>query len=111
MLFHYFTKFFKGSTRRQFLELYTLSVFFFSILYYLSSNYLEDAGFVDTYFKSKPEEITPLSYFDCLHFSLVTQTTVGYGRFEPYGTISRIINIFQLISIVFIFLIDNSVLI
>ena len=106
MFFHYFTKFFKGSTRRQFLEIYTLSVLLFSILYYLSSNYLEKTGFVDTYNKSKTEAI---SYFDCLHFSLVTQTTVGYGRFEPYGTISRIINVFQLISIVVIFFIDNLI--
>ena len=100
MLFHYFTKFFKGSTRRRFLEIYTLSVLLFSILYYLSSNYLEKTGFVDTYYKRKSEA---MSYFDCLHFSLVTQTTVGYGRFEAYGTISRIINVFQLISIVVIF--------
>ena len=106
LFFHFFTKYFKGSTRRRFLQIYTLSVLFFSILYYLSSNYLEKTGFVDTYFKSKPEA---LSYFDCLYFSLVTQTTVGYGRFEPYGSLARIINIFQLISIVIMFFLDNLI--
>jgi hypothetical protein len=104
MLLNFFIKYFKV----RFLQMYTLSVLLFSILYYLSSNYLETNGFVDTYFP-KTDAVNQISYLDCLHFSLVTQTTVGYGRFEPNGKISKIINMFQLLSIVIIFFLDKLI--
>lgn len=104
MLLKLFIKYFKV----RFLQMYTLSVLLFSILYYLSSNYLETNGFVDTYFP-KTDTVNQISYLDCLHFSLVTQTTVGYGRFEPNGKISKIINMFQLLSIVIIFFVDKLI--
>ena len=37
--------------------------------------------------------------FDCFYFSLVTQTTVGYGDIIPHTRFMRIINIFQMFSI------------
>ena len=46
--------------------------------------------------KYKPIDFTP---FDAIYFSLVTQTTVGYGDFTPGNQVTRIINMFQLIAI------------
>ena len=41
-----------------------------------------------------------LSFFACLLFSLVTQTTVGFAWFVPTDNITRIIVFFQLISVI-----------
>ena len=40
-----------------------------------------------------------LSFFACLLFSLVTQTTVGFAWFVPTDNITRIIVFFQLLSV------------
>ena len=40
-----------------------------------------------------------LSFFACLLFSLVTQTTVGFAWFVPTDNITRIIVFFQLIAV------------
>tara|TARA_B110000003_G_scaffold136878_1_gene138667 strand:- start:2397 stop:2834 length:438 start_codon:yes stop_codon:yes gene_type:complete len=40
-----------------------------------------------------------LSFFACLLFSLVTQTTVGFAWFVPTDNTTRIIVFFQLISV------------
>ena len=41
----------------------------------------------------------PWSFADCFYFSLVTQTTVGYGDMISHTRISRLINIIQLLTI------------
>ena len=41
----------------------------------------------------------PWSFADCFYFSLVTQTTVGYGDMILHTRISRLINIVQLLTI------------
>ena len=43
-----------------------------------------------------------LSFFGCLLFSLVTQTTVGYGWFAHTDDITRSIVFLQLLSVIFI---------
>ena len=43
-----------------------------------------------------------LSFFGCLLFSLVTQTTVGYGWFAHTDDITRTIVFLQLLSVIFI---------
>ena len=40
-----------------------------------------------------------LSFFACLLFSLVTQTTVGFAWFVPTDNITRVIVFFQLIAV------------
>ena len=40
-----------------------------------------------------------LSFFACLLFSLVTQTTVGFAWFVPTDNITRIIVFFQLLTV------------
>lgn len=42
------------------------------------------------------------SLMSCMHFSLVTQTTVGYGNIIPISRSSIITNSIQLLSMVFI---------
>lgn len=43
-----------------------------------------------------------LSFFGCMLFSLVTQTTVGYGWFAHTDDITRTIVFLQLLSVIFI---------
>ena len=43
-----------------------------------------------------------LSFFGCLLFSLVTQTTVGYGWFAHTDDVTRTIVFLQLLSVIFI---------
>lgn len=45
---------------------------------------------------SKQEDIT---WLDCFYFSLVTQTTVGYGDIVTIHTPTRIVNMLQLLSV------------
>ena len=71
-------------------------VLLFTILYFLSEMLL-------TYEGEKDKIKEPMTLFDCFHFSLVTQTTVGYGHTYPINFYSRIINVFQLLSIYGVF--------
>lgn len=41
-----------------------------------------------------------LSFFACVLFSLVTQTTVGFAWFVPTDNLTRIIVFFQLLSVI-----------
>ena len=52
-------------------------------------------------FLEKEEKLVkdPMNLLECFHFSLVTQTTVGYGHSYPTNLYSRIINIMQLLTI------------
>jgi len=74
-------------------------VFVFTILYFLSELLL-------TYEGEKDKIKEPMTILDCFHFSLVTQTTVGYGHIYPINNYSRIINIFQLLSIYGVFVLE-----
>ena len=46
------------------------------------------------------EKDDKLSFFACVLFSLVTQTTVGFAWFVPTDNLTRIIVFFQLITVV-----------
>lgn len=69
---------------------YILSIFGFAAVYYLI--YLNDA----TSFTSSKNKY---SFFDFVHFSLVTQTTVGYGTMSPLSSLTKMINSIQLLTI------------
>ena len=47
----------------------------------------------------KAKEFIPWTFGECFYFSLVTQTTVGYGDMVSHTRISRIINVLQLLTI------------
>lgn len=40
--------------------------------------------------------------FECLHFSLVTQSTFGYGAMIPVSKLCIFVNSLQLFSVIFI---------
>ena len=46
-----------------------------------------------------------VDYFDRLYFSVITQTTLGYGDIFPASRKVRIISMFQALSTVLIFII------
>ena len=67
-----------------FLKINLLLVIVFSFLYYLDSIYFN----------------THKDIFECIYYSLVTQTTVGYADIIPKSTsLMKHITIFQLLSI------------
>lgn len=76
-------------------------IIIFGILYWLG-------GIIETKYKIEPIEknkyINKMNLFDSLYFSLVTQTTVGYGNVFPRTRLSQIINIIQLICILVVYL-------
>ena len=49
--------------------------------------------------KELKTDFEPWSFAECFYFSLVTQTTVGYGDMVAHTRISRIINVLQLLTI------------
>ena len=74
-----------------------LVIAIFAVLYYVGSMFASEEG---------KKKTSRLSFFDAFYFSLVTQTTVGYGDIAPVNKISKTICIFQLLSIMGIFVID-----
>jgi hypothetical protein len=90
-------------------------VLIFSLLYYLSSIFIEDSIIKrgqriisddDTNDEPYKYRDVGLSFWDCLYFSLVTQTTVGYGDIVMTHYFTRIINFIQLLTIFGVFVID-----
>lgn len=90
--------FFKKNTT---LTTHLILIFVFGILYWL-------AGFVETRYRMKSVDtdtfIQPIGLFDAFYFSLVTQTTVGYGNVFPQTRFAQVINIIQLIGILYIYI-------
>lgn len=82
----------------------------FAVLYYIDS-YLNVKNKVVSTVTKKP--VIRVTFIECLYFSLVTQTTVGYGWTDndrkghavPYTDIlsTKIINMLQMISIFGVF--------
>ena len=92
MILH--THFFKKT--KYFLIYHLSAILVFGILYYYVQNDSEMAFASDIYKKKK------YSMQDCMYFSLITQTTVGYGDIISYSENAKIVNMIQLISIFFI---------
>ena len=67
------------------------TIFFFTCLYWFVEHYVEE------------EPVKKAPFYDCLFYSFITQTTVGYGVPESISDsksdLIKIINIFQMISI------------
>jgi hypothetical protein len=83
--------------------IYTIScVIFFGILYYLVQLYDKNAFVNDN--DNDMQGNTPYKFgiFECLHLSLVTQCTFGYGRMRPISKLSIFVNSLQLFSVIFI---------
>ena len=72
-----------------------LLILIFATLYYINDKYI-DSDFPSLENAGTNKEI---SFWNCVHFSAITQTTVGYGLISPVSLNSQVINILQLLSI------------
>lgn len=72
-----------------------LLILFFATLYYINDKFI-DTDFPSLKNSGNEKEI---SFWNCLNFSAITQTTVGYGLISPVSLNSQVINMFQLLSI------------
>lgn len=84
------------------LLIYTLSLFIFTIVYFMIYKY-DKKSF---YSSSIDKGTSGLTLFDFFHFSLVTQTTVGYGDVYPKSNLSKFVNTIHLCSIYIILIIS-----
>ena len=75
---------------------------FFAIAYWMHSYFYKYIKKYDFEY----EKFKPINLFDAFYFSLITQTTVGYGFTLPETKILKIINTFQLLSIYTVLLIN-----
>ena len=82
-------------------------IIIFTILYWIAGKIekLCNLKILDNDGRETDEYIIPITLFDAFYFSLVTQTTVGYGNIFPESRLTQIINAFQLISIFGVYLI------
>ena len=75
----------------KFLKVKVLSILFFTFLYWVAENYIE----------KNPKKKATL--YDCLSFSLITQTTIGYGIPKSIentkSPLFKAINIIHMVSI------------
>jgi hypothetical protein len=74
--------------KHRFIIYLSLLILFSIIYYYLGKDALQ--------FKGKEGILN--SYLDCLHFSIITQTTVGYGHVYPNTTVSKMLVNIQCLS-------------
>lgn len=88
--------FHRGKLSKVFINQMILVVVF-AILYYVGHK----IGLHYKFHKDVDSSIRhePFSFFDAFRFSLVTQTTVGYGAEAPQTIITKVINVMQLLSI------------
>lgn len=91
-----------ANSKHRFLLNHILIILFFAFTYYTLSNYIEGSMINN----NSDDKNKPLSMYDSIHFSLVTQTTVGYGNIVPNHLITKIFNTLQLFTIYGILLID-----
>jgi hypothetical protein len=77
-----------------------ICAFIFGILYYLVQ-FVEDNAYFEPSQGMKPgdKQVETISLTKCLHFSLASQTTIGYGGFSPYGPITTLINSLHMVCI------------
>ena len=75
-------------------------VILFSLLYYNLQFWVKDS-FVRSSEKSQKltNNVNNFTFLECLHFSVVTQTTLGYGDMVPRGNIPVFINTIQIVSL------------
>jgi len=70
-------------------------VFVFATIYWVLHEFVTRKNALVSSHKDKKD----LTWFDCFYFSIVTQTTVGYGDIVAVSTAARAANIIQLLSV------------
>ena len=71
-------------------------VMIFTVAYYVANRVERKLGMIDDITGKK---IKPRTLFDAFYFTLVTQTTVGYGHYHAVSKITQVINVMQLFTI------------
>lgn len=71
-----------------------LIVLLFAILYYVNEKLFEKQSL-----KKDTNNSDEITFYDCIHFSLVTQTTIGYGNYGSIKPNSQYINLLQMFSV------------
>ena len=89
----------KSTVALRFLMLNGLSILFFALLYYFCGRIIDH----DTLQKIQTTKVDLveedyIGFFRCLHFSLVTQSTIGYGDLICSTYLGYSINCLQTIS-------------
>ena len=75
-------------------------VILFSVLYYYLQFRIKDSFVRSTEETEKlPKNVKNFTFLECLHFSVVTQTTLGYGDMIPTGNIPTLLNTIQIVSL------------
>ena len=83
---------------------HSILILFFAVLYYFAHQYIlnfnnNNGGLLNPNIDNIDSDVKPISFFDCVRFSLITQTTVGYGSLVPTHTLTKAINVIQLLTI------------
>jgi hypothetical protein len=73
-------------------------VLLFTLLYY-ATNFLQGSHFHSETLNHTLEKI---SLFDALYYSMVTQTTVGYGDIIAHSTLAKCLTLLQLVGLLLI---------
>jgi len=68
----------------------SFSILLFALLYFIGGKFA-------TQYLDEEEEI---HFFDALYFSIVTQSTVGYGDLVPTNTLTKCLTMLQLFTVV-----------
>ena len=93
-------------SKKNSIYLHFILVIIFSFLYWI-------CGKIETYYKMNitdingkktEEKVEAMNLYHAFYFSLITQTTVGYGHHPAPTIISRSVNILQLICILLLYL-------
>jgi hypothetical protein len=87
-----------SKSKHHFFINHIISILIFAVAYYLSSKYIHES--------MRNKDNSNMSLWDCIYFSLVTQTTVGYGDIVPTHAVTKLINVLQLLTIYGVLLIE-----
>ena len=84
----------------KFLLLNMISATMFSVIYYLCGRFIDNKMFINNVKLDIDNNNATdyISYFRCLHFSLVTQSTIGYGDLTCNSYLGVTINMLQALS-------------
>jgi uncharacterized membrane protein len=94
-----------SKSKHRFFVHHIITILLFAAAYFLASKYINESMMNKSTLK-KHTSNNNVSFWDCLYFSLVTQTTVGYGDIVPTHAVTKFINVLQLLTIYGVLLIE-----